>query len=128
MMQSITYLKTVFSSKIIDLTNSEARDNLANERTFLAWMRTGFAISALGIVIGKLQINDNTHDDRTFYKILALLFIFVGMLCIIVGLIRYAHVRALLEKNKYPTTGVTVAVVAILGLGVFLATFIILLL
>jgi putative membrane protein len=32
------------------------RDRLANERTFLAWLRTGIAISSLGFVVARFDI------------------------------------------------------------------------
>lgn len=35
--------------------NNRARDHLANERTFLAWIRTSIAILSLGFVIAKFD-------------------------------------------------------------------------
>ncbi|MFT6564680.1 MAG: putative membrane protein [Actinomycetes bacterium] len=35
-------------------TGSRARDHLANERTYLAWIRTGLAVVTIGIVIGEI--------------------------------------------------------------------------
>lgn len=32
------------------------RDRLANERTFLAWLRTGIAVTSLGFVVAKFDI------------------------------------------------------------------------
>src|SRR3954471_5582142 len=32
------------------------RDRLANERTFLAWLRTGIAITSLGFVVARFDI------------------------------------------------------------------------
>jgi putative membrane protein len=37
-------------------TGSEVRDHLANERTYLAWMRTGMALLGLGFVVARLRI------------------------------------------------------------------------
>lgn len=35
---------------------SRARDHLANERTFLAWLRTGVALIALGFVVARFGL------------------------------------------------------------------------
>ena len=35
---------------------NRARDHLANERTFLAWVRTGVAIVVFGFAIGRFAI------------------------------------------------------------------------
>jgi len=35
---------------------SDYRDHAANERTFLAWVRTGIAVIAFGVVIEKLNL------------------------------------------------------------------------
>lgn len=35
-------------------SGSRARDHLANERTFLAWLRTAVNVMALGLAIAKL--------------------------------------------------------------------------
>lgn len=123
-------LGKVLGSKVIDMQGSEARDNLANERTFLAWIRTGFATAALGIVIARFRISTDSSSEvhSTFYKILSLLFLGVGMLCVVAGSTRYAHVQVLMQDGKFPTNGVATTLVAILGLGAFLATFVIMIL
>jgi putative membrane protein len=36
--------------------SNRARDHLANERTFLAWVRTGAAIVVFGFAIGRFSI------------------------------------------------------------------------
>ena len=36
--------------------NSNCREHLANERTFLAWVRTSIAIIAFGFVIEKFSL------------------------------------------------------------------------
>jgi putative membrane protein len=41
--------------KQLDSDNDRVRDHLANERTYLAWMRTGVATMGLGVVIAKLK-------------------------------------------------------------------------
>ena len=120
----------VMKSRVLDLHDSVARDYLANERTFLSWIRTGFATSALGIVIAKLQLqgtNGISETDPLFFKILSIAFIIIGILCIVTGSYRYALVAVAMEQGTYPTSGIAVALVAIIGLVAFGATLIMLL-
>ncbi len=45
------------NSNVTSESNSNrARDHLANERTFLAWVRTGAAIVVFGFAIGRFSI------------------------------------------------------------------------
>ena len=37
------------------MTEDHTRDHLANERTFLAWVRTSIALMGFGVVIAKLR-------------------------------------------------------------------------
>jgi putative membrane protein len=39
-----------------NLNPNRARDHLANERTFLAWVRTGVATIVFGFAIGRFSI------------------------------------------------------------------------
>ena len=45
-------------TQVTDQANNpnRARDHLANERTFLAWVRTGAAIIVFGFAIGRFSI------------------------------------------------------------------------
>jgi putative membrane protein len=130
-MDKSAIIKRSFSrSKLLDLHDSVARDHLANERTFLAWIRTGFTVCALGIVISRLQLVPVTNGgvDPVYFQILSLLFIVLGIICIFCGTLRYAHVEIAMEAGKYPTSGWLSSVIALLGAGAFVTTFIILLL
>lgn len=115
-------------SKKFDLQGSVARDHLANERTFLAWIRTGFATAALGVIIARLPMMSPVNQSGAiFFKILALIFILVGGICLMSGSYRYANVQYSMEHGQYLTNGLLVTLVAILGLFAFLATFVVIL-
>src|SRR5215467_4560553 len=43
-------------SKTEEMKSSHATDHLANERTFLAWMRTSIGIMAFGFVVVKFSL------------------------------------------------------------------------
>ncbi|MGI5133230.1 MULTISPECIES: YidH family protein [unclassified Streptomyces] len=38
-----------------------ARDHLANERTYLAWLRTGISVAALGVAVAKFAPHRGVH-------------------------------------------------------------------
>jgi uncharacterized membrane protein YidH (DUF202 family) len=46
------------------------RDQLANDRTSLAWFRTGIALCGLGVIIAKVALvvnpNNAKGEDQTF--------------------------------------------------------------
>ena len=88
-------------------------DHAANERTFLAWVRTGIAIVAFGFVVEKFNLFVRTlaeansaeaakqmHMDRlargfSHYDGLAL--IVVGMAIILISLVRFIRTTRLID-------------------------------
>ena len=75
-------------------TGSVARDNLANERTFLAWLRTGLSSIGLGIALAKFT-------EGTSSLIGGAMFIFVGMLLLYYTGWRYFVVEAALADGRF---------------------------
>ncbi|KAM3420350.1 hypothetical protein BST61_g3631 [Cercospora zeina] len=73
----------------------DCRDHLANERTFLGYLRTSVSLSMMGIVVAQLwRWQHAPHPDPTFgYFVLsipvALVFQFAAMIVIIMGAVRY---------------------------------------
>lgn len=120
-------------------------DHAANERTFLAWVRTGVAVIAFGFVIEKFDLFlltildaaslDPTRRARlerlagpsTRYEGLAL--ILVGVALLVVAAVRFVRTERLLADPRVhsrPGAGVEVVLSAILalivaGLGALLA-------
>ena len=100
-----------------------ARDHLANERTFLAWLRTALAVIALGAVLARLS----TH--RTAATAAAIVIVSgCGVLTLVYGTRRYYRVAHDLDEGRfhparrspmYITVGVVLATVAVLTLLLF---------
>ena len=105
-------------------TGSVARDHLAAERTFLAWIRTGLGLVALGTGIerfsridleGFLQqthppasqlVSERTHrtshqHDKSLEHILAASLLGTGAGCIAYGVGRYFSNMRMLEKGLF---------------------------
>lgn len=57
-----------FRSPLLKNTGSVARDHLASERTFLAWMRIGLAFTALGLAVqrfSQLELSVALRHDQS---------------------------------------------------------------
>ena len=86
-------------------------DHAANERTFLAWVRTGIAVVAFGFVVEKFNHNIVTvarsvspeeparlqHLVGWFGRYEGLAFIFVGIALIALATLRFLRTSALLD-------------------------------
>lgn len=78
-----------------DNTGSTARDHLANERTYLAWVRTGFGTAALGLGVAKLL-----GDPGDWKPILAgILFVILGIVMLLYGTMRYYRIVRSLDEG-----------------------------
>jgi putative membrane protein len=102
--------------------SNRARDHLANERTFLAWVRTSVAIVVFGFAIGRFAIalrqltafqgHPSTTTGLSVW--MGMISIFGGVVMIIAGLMRYRKVRALLDQGKFEPAGYVVDLITIL--------------
>ena len=99
---------------------SRARDHMANERTYLAWLRTAANVMVVGLVIARF----GDGGSVTTASILAGSFLVtVGAAGVVYGTARYRHVNRELESGHYltgshghgPTVASVVLIVAILA-------------
>lgn len=65
---------------------NELRDHLANERTFLAWMRTCITIVALGFVVAKFGILLREVSGGHVHSLTAKAGAIVGVALVLVGM------------------------------------------
>jgi len=111
------------SQQPASVTPNLARDHLANERTFLAWIRTGVAIVVFGFALGRfaiairewLQLEGHGHFIPTsgvsvWFGTVA---IFAGVAVCLIGLVRYRRTREQLNSGKFQPAGFVVDLVAI---------------
>ena len=98
------------------------RFSFANERTFLAWIRTALALLAGGIALDAIQLSISS----TLKQALAALLVALGLLCAVVSWVRWARAeRAMRRTEPLPssplgailTAAVVVTAVAILVVG-----------
>jgi len=101
---------------------NRARDHLANERTFLAWVRTGVATIIFGFAIGRFSIALREFMKLQGYKSvtpgfttwLGIISAAGGVLLILAGLGRYRKTRVQLDSNTFEPAGFVVDLVSYL--------------
>jgi putative membrane protein len=114
-----------------------ARDHLANERTFLAWVRTGVAVVVFGFAIGRfavairqwMQLEGQGHVVPT--SGLSVWFgtaaIIAGVLVCLMGLVRYRQTRKQIDSGSFQPAGFLIDLVGIVTalFGLALAAYLI---
>jgi putative membrane protein len=77
---------------------------LANDRTFLAWLRTGISLFGLGFVVAKvaLVVNPGTKgvSDQALYTGIGVLVVLSGAALILVGYRQHASVATTLSADR----------------------------
>lgn len=106
-----------------------AREHLANERTFLAWVRTGIAIMAFGFVVVKsaMFVEDRTIagaeesviPGELFTAVVGIVLVIAGSLITLASYFRYRQTKKQLRMGIYNHSS---AVLAMLTLGVLLVS------
>jgi putative membrane protein len=76
------------------------RTHLANERTLLAWWRTGITALAAGVGVGRV-VPSLTHQARWPYSIVGAGFALLGITSIAYGLNRQREVRDALRSGEF---------------------------
>lgn len=102
--------------------SNRARDHLANERTFLAWIRTGVATIVFGFAIGRFAIaleeflrfqgKSATTPGLTVW--LGMVSILFGVVLVFAGLLRYRRTRVQLDAGTFEPAGPIIDLVSIL--------------
>lgn len=108
-------------------------DHLANERTFLAWIRTSISIIVFGFVVAKfgitlrqfLQLQGRTETESGLSLGIGVAFIAMGIFMTLVAAIRYRITLRRLETNQFePARTVIVFLASITALfGAILAAY-----
>ncbi|MCJ1459480.1 hypothetical protein MMC28_009859 [Mycoblastus sanguinarius] len=122
---------------ILKNTGSVARDHLASERTFLAWLRTGLGFVALGVAVERFSQLDisplqqstavpdqstNRKDKADRSKGLVVSLMATGSCSIIYGATRYFSNMKMLENSLFKPSfhgagGLSFAVIALTGVA-----------
>ena len=113
---------------------NELRDHLANERTFLSWMRTAIAVVALGFVVAKSGIllrevgSVRVHAETARAgAVVGVLLVFAGILIAGLGSIRFWQIRSDIDHGVVRFTPALDIILAVLvsTAGILLAIYLI---
>jgi inner membrane protein YidH len=108
------------------------RVHMANERTFLAWVRTSVAIMAFGFVVEKFSLFVKQMDyylgkevvppQPGYSSIIGIVLVAVGVVMGVLAFIRYKVVEKQIDDDTYrPSVILSVLLfLALLSIGVFL--------
>lgn len=105
--------------------DSRARTHLANERTFLAWFRTGVTLIALGLAGGQLLASGSAPG---LVRSLTVSVVTAGIALLLIGRARYVRSRHLIDVSDYRPAGLSVdlSVAVFVAVGLLAIAFIIL--
>lgn len=109
--------------------DQRVRDHLANERTFLAWTRTGISMMGFGVVIAKLRylfpaaaltppVRGIIHASNV-----GLAFTVAGLLTVLFGTWRFRVIQQEIRTQRYQAS--PYLILAFSGITVFLAVLVI---
>lgn len=122
--------------------NSRARDHMANERTFLAWIRTSIGIMAFGFVVEKFALfikqitfflgkSNSPIPSYTpptmqgYSSIFGVFLVALGVLICLLAFIKYKKVEKEIENEMYrPSVLLNVMLtLSVLLIGIFLVVY-----
>ena len=114
-----------------------ASDHLANERTFLAWMRTSIGIMAFGFVVVKFSLfvkqislilgKENVIHSKGYSGIVGIILVAVGTVTAVLSYMRYRRSEKQLNAGYYQHSSllITVLTTFIFLVSVFLIVYLI---
>ncbi|GCE06946.1 YidH family protein [Dictyobacter aurantiacus] len=81
-------------------------EHLANERTFLAWVRTALAVISFGVMVARIGGRFERHDPHSmphfsFSLLLGVSFTLLGVVLMLVALRNFLYVRSSIERASF---------------------------
>ncbi|HEY5392576.1 MAG TPA: DUF202 domain-containing protein [Hanamia sp.] len=121
----------------MDNQNPNISNHLANERTFLAWIRTSVGLMAFGFVVVKFSLfvrqisallgKENLIQNRGYSTIVGIVLVAVGMITSVLSYARYRKTKKQISEGNYnhSTLLLTVITAFIFFLSVLLIVYLI---
>jgi putative membrane protein len=115
-------------------TSKKVTDHLANERTFLAWVRTGLATITFGFVVERfslllrelgLKSNLAPVFSAHYSSIIGVSLTLLGVAIMIVALVNFLQIRRAIDKEQFhPQAGFAIVLTILASLiGILLAVY-----
>lgn len=111
---------------------------MANERTFLAWVRTalGFITLCIGFlqfyrmetkpnyaIVNGIEYRIKNEDSEFFLragKVTSILCALIALVAVVFGSIRFYRIQSLLTDGQYPATRISIGVLMISAVTIFI--------
>jgi putative membrane protein len=112
-------------------------DHLANERTYLAWIRTSLGIMVFGFVVVKFTLfmkqiplllgKEDVIQTKGYSALLGIVIVLVGTITAILSYIRYKCTEKQLREGQYEHSSLLITILTgfILLVSVFLIAYLI---
>ncbi len=118
-------------------TSKRVSDHLANERTFLAWIRTGLATITFGFVVERfglllrelgLKSGIGATSSIHYSSFIGVTLTLLGVIIMIVSLLNFLHIRRTIDSEQFhPQAGFAILLTVLASLiGVVLAIYLLL--
>ncbi len=113
------------------------RVHMANERTFLAWIRTAVAVMAFGFVVEKFSLfvkqmayylgKEKALPAPGYSSYMGIILVGLGVLMGILAFVRYKNVERQIESDTYRPSGIlsVLLFLSLLSIGVFLVLYLV---
>ena len=92
-------------------TSKKVTDHLANQRTFLAWIRTGlatitfgFVVERFGLLLRELGLKDTTSASTTaihYSAIIGVALVILGVITMIIALVSFLQIRRAIDQESF---------------------------
>lgn len=111
------------------------RVHMANERTFLAWIRTSIGIMAFGFVVEKFALfvkqisyllgKEVVPPPRGYSSFFGISLVVLGALMGVLSFIRYKKVERQIDEDTYQPSLILdmLLTISVLAIGIFLAIY-----
>ena len=137
--------KVSYMSEIIEDKKSarvrNRRVHMANERTFLAWIRTSIGIMAFGFVVEKFalfikqmslilvnaNIENTSPPSHGYSAIVGIFLVGLGTLMGLLAFVRYKNVERQIDEDTYQPSSILdiLLTISVLAVGIFLVVYLI---
>ena len=132
-------MSEIINNKSVRVLNR--RVHMANERTFLAWIRTSIGIMAFGFVVekfalfirlmslilGKADIENTAPPSHGYSAIVGIFLVGLGTLMVLLAFVRYKKVERQIDEDTYRPSSILdlLLTVSVLPVGIFLVMYLI---
>ncbi len=113
------------------------RVHMANERTFLAWIRTSIGIIAFGFVVEKFALflkqisyllgREISVPSRGYSSVFGIFLVALGALMGVLAFIRYKKVERQIDEDTYQPSLILdlLLTISVLAVGIFLVIYLV---